>query len=836
VERSLPSTPYRPTSYTIGNAPKSSGLQNLPDSIKLDSKNSVLTLDYGAEVGGWPFVEVNSVKGSVQIELKYSESFVAQKLPYGDGPFPFTNGLSNSYRVERFNITCPGHYESLSIQGGLRWQTIRIIGSGSITFSKLGLRPSVDIKPLEALPGSFSTSNKAYTDIWGLGPRAAQAVCVEAGTQPASWQLSKQGAYIQSQTPALSVKGFTFSNYTLEFDTKIDFGGLNWKIATNTGFGFDFVLTSKDYVGAANANVQGAPSFPPNALLAGYGWSIVNQTTLPSAEVQIIPLKFNLHAGKWYHITTQMGNDGYTISINKQFVATISYQRSALLSNPVFSTGNPRLGSWGFGAYQNQAAYFTNVVVTSDNGTTIYSNKLTSQSVLAEYGVDKNQRSVCLDGAKRDRLVWTGDFAVTSRTVLSSTNRLDFLKGTFDFVFDYQLPPGPGSGSVNINGALGTDPADRFSFFPGHYFILDYEIFVLTAIGDYYRATGDIKSLQQRWPQIQKLTESVLQTIDPSTNLVAGMGLYFISDGATNSTAPTALLATTLDRLAPVASVLGDNTTATRYLSISKSLKASINNKLWNKELQTYSVALGAPDAYALTSTAFAILSGTADTTRASSSIQKLQSLFYKIGYVSSSLTTPANDTQLSPFFQGFLLESLFYAYKNLNVSADVVVPVIKNLLDQYWSRMLQTAPGNNEYYSGASWEYLYPDGSPGIGVFTSLSHPWASAPTYVFHEYILGVAPITAGYKTWSCESVLGGALGLTFAEGRVPTPSGAIDIRWDVEGDDVIFQVQTPTGTTGYVSLKGKVVKNVDGAYWDGKSHNVTVNGGTKAKITFI
>lgn len=123
------------------------------------------------------------------------------------------------------------------------------------------------------------------------------------------------------------------------------------------------------------------------------------------------------------------------------------------------------------------------------------------------------------------------------------------------------------------------------------------------------------------------------------------------------------------------------------------------------------------------------------------------QTLFLDIGYKDSSATPSTNSSQLSPNTQGFLLEALFLAHLNQVVSADVVVPAITNLLDVFWPKMLN----QNQYFTGATcrWECLHPNGSPGIGLFTSLSHPWGSAPTYVLTDYVLGVRPLAPGYET---------------------------------------------------------------------------------------
>lgn len=84
-------TSYTPTSYGVGTAPVIDGLQSYAaNSITLDSSFPVLTLDYGAEVAGFPYFEVTSLTGSdLQIELKYSEQFGGLKLSAGDGPLYF---------------------------------------------------------------------------------------------------------------------------------------------------------------------------------------------------------------------------------------------------------------------------------------------------------------------------------------------------------------------------------------------------------------------------------------------------------------------------------------------------------------------------------------------------------------------------------------------------------------------------------------------------------------------------------------------------------------------------------------------------------------------------
>jgi hypothetical protein len=82
------SSDYTPLKYHLGSNSTMSNLSSYSgNEITLDAQNPVLTLDYGAEVGGFPFVQVASLVGSdAQIELKYSEQYGGLELPVGDGP------------------------------------------------------------------------------------------------------------------------------------------------------------------------------------------------------------------------------------------------------------------------------------------------------------------------------------------------------------------------------------------------------------------------------------------------------------------------------------------------------------------------------------------------------------------------------------------------------------------------------------------------------------------------------------------------------------------------------------------------------------------------------
>ena len=82
-------TDYTPEAFGVGNAPIIDGLHAYKGKkVTLDSSAPLLTLDYGADVAGFPYFEVTALQGSsAQIELKYSEQFPALNSSTGDGPW-----------------------------------------------------------------------------------------------------------------------------------------------------------------------------------------------------------------------------------------------------------------------------------------------------------------------------------------------------------------------------------------------------------------------------------------------------------------------------------------------------------------------------------------------------------------------------------------------------------------------------------------------------------------------------------------------------------------------------------------------------------------------------
>jgi hypothetical protein len=800
---------YIASRFAKGSATAETGLStyNSNQPITLSVESPLLTLDYGSNVAGFPVFQVAS--GAGQIEVKYSEAFDGLNKQYGDGLWTFVSGLMNTFRVETLNLTGPGTFQSALLQGGQRWQTVRLLTASPVVLSLVGFVPTVDIQPTNNLPGSFSSSNADYDGAWGLGAAVVQASCYDKGSQPATWNITADGALIPGQQPALCALGFGLSDYTLEFTTKIARGGTGWRVLSPDARSGPYFVVTSNYPNASTFVNTDRTLLPPNTLIAGTGASLVSQWILPAGPNVYYPLSMTIAEGDWYNITTVIRGGKSAIYINDTLVATVSTSGS---------------GTWAFGPFMDQVAYVKDVTVTSSAGTLLYSSPMTSSSVLDEYGVNTNPESFCVDGAKRDRVVWTGDFAHAARAIAATTYRLDYVRGMIVNAFAWQRTDGNLAGLIGTQILPGASAQYKTGYYPNAYGITDYQLFFLVTLGDYYQLTADTAFLGSYWTQTKTLVARMVSYIDPYSGLLGASydSFYFTAQGTSgNATAPTALFVLALKMLQPLATALKDDEAAASFNAIAVAMSNAINALLWNSALGAYSLSLSNPSDTSLLATAFTLRSGTASPQQAASSVAGLDRMFHRIGY-KDTLGTASNDgTNLSPNTQGFLLDALFVANRTYGTPLDAA----RNMLGTFWPRMLN----GSRFYTGMTWEYLLPDGSPGMGLFTSLAHPWGSAPTYVLTEYVLGVQSRTPGYAAWSFRPGIFG-LGLAGAKGVVRTPHGNIQAKWDLVGNQLTLKIQGPAGTTGLVEgnwLFGSWTVNGNAG---GVNGSISIDGGSE------
>lgn len=803
------------------------------------------TLDYGIERAGYAFFTVSSLSQPVQIEVRYSEPFAGLSDPHSDGPFLFSPMLANSFRVETFNVTDVGRFVAPLLQGGQRWQSINLLTGGSISFDSVGFEATVDTALVDEFPGSFDSSDETFNEVWNLGAVAASTACVEKGSQGAVWEVDPdKGVLVRSTKPSITLKATEFSNYTLDFDTNIARGGVWWSVASaerTTAIQLMLVSELPEETTFVNTNRS---LFEPNSVLLGYGFNFLNQSLVNSYLLDRFPVPFNISEGFWYNLSTSLSESGrLSVSVSQQQIFNVSL-RDYNVGGTISTSG-----TFGFGAWQDQAAYVRNVAVTDTaTGAELYFNSMTSPDVLAEYGTQANVGSVCLDGPKRDRTVWLGDFYHTAHIIATITSRNDLSLGTLQFLLDTQND----DGELALNPPLGYDPSGTYNTTGD---LVDYQFLGLASLHSYVQHSNDLSFVADTWPRWQKAVSFLLGTISPVDGLVH-VPVAFLGPPQGGS-AVSCLAVQALRNLAEIAAALNDTSSQESWTSSAASIAAAINAQLWDEAQGVYIQSSADPTNFSIASTAFCITSGVANQTQAERSLAAAEDrLKLSPGYRDSTAANMAT-ANISPNTNGFLLDAMLTAAAssvqkdNDTAKAAGLVRTAGALVRSLWGAMLGSGTSNNQTTAtaatGASWEYVSQAGDPGLGLFTSLAHPWGGAATYVLTERVLGLRPHAAlagdddgdgngvagfGYGRWVVDVSAGVLLGLKRAEGKVVTAYGTLGASWEVFGQDgggggdvrvrvLRCNVTAPAGTVGVFVYLGRSV-----ALEGHTAYNVTIN----------
>ena len=489
---------------------------------------------------------------------------------------------------------------------------------------------------------------------------------------------------------------------------------------------------------------------------------------------------FAVHENEWYEIITALLGHQIQVSINDIQIFSISI-------SDYYTAGTTLEGSWGFGPWQDQIAYVRDVKVTStSNGTLLYSNPMKNSSILLEYGVVENKYAQCVDGAKRDRLIWLGDFFHTTRIVGASTQRWEQITGTFQTLLDWQIS----NGELPISPPMGYDASTTGYFATaGYYSLPDYQILGFLAFVGYVQDSNDIAFVVDTWPQWKSQIKFLLNSINNTTGLVTLEGYAFIGpyDGGS---AISCAVVQALNGASDIALAINDTVSATLYQALSTKLATAINERLWNEELGLYSNALADPANFSVAGLSFAITSGVASPERALRSLAHLNSLRLGPGYKDTSSDNSSDSSvKISPNTNGFLLAALMEANQTATT---------KFLLESVWGAMLR----NKSTSTGASWEYLNQDAQPGLGLFTSGSHPWGGAATYVLTKYVAGLKATALGHKSWQVMPAYCG-FGLDGARAKVDTPYGPMSVKWSTNSTWLDVEIVGPRGTRGTLVL---------------------------------
>jgi len=385
------------------------------------------------------------------------------------------------------------------------------------------------------------------------------------------------------------------------------------------------------------------------------------------------------------------------------------------------------------------------------------------------------------DAPKRDRGRWMGDLDVSGRTIETAFADQFLMEDTIR-----RLNPIT-EGGAEVNNIPG------------------YSAFWVMGLADYYRQTGKLDFVQSLLPNLHALLDYMAGDLEVNNIFADAHKAWPFVDWSADLNGDTAEArrATQFEyyRAFRDAAFLlreaGDSAGADAAEQRAQALRSAAEAALLDTNTGTFGTRWQ--------TNAMAIYSGIASPAE-TAAIRK--QIFSDI----DAGNLP--DYDVSPYYGDYILEALAE-------SGDL--PGAKNFLRMWWGGMI--AEGATSFWEGYDprWQktdfHAFLKADNGMGYQVSLAHGWSSGPTSWLTEHILGIQVTSPGYRTVRIEPNL---LGLDYAKGAQPTPSGKIEVEFHAANgaNGMDGTVELPAGTVATVSLP------VSGA-----AAEITVNGKTQS-----
>jgi hypothetical protein len=398
-----------------------------------------------------------------------------------------------------------------------------------------------------------------------------------------------------------------------------------------------------------------------------------------------------------------------------------------------------------------------------------------------------------LDGAKRDRAIWSGDLAVAGPTTYYTSDPA-YMRASLQTIGEHPATvatfPVPTAGSEEQPGPLPgqCSPATQGGSGCTTY-SATYSMVFVPELYDYYLFTGDIDFLHQEWASVQRQMAWDAQQVDSN-------GLFSVTQatgwdwnvGQTSGELSyvNAVYYQALIDAAKLADVLRDPSAATFRAEAAK-IRQAVNTQLWDAKLGIYDANTSERGVVVQDANVYPVLTGIAPPQRGPAIMRTVaRELASRYGTLDVPSPAPSQYSQIiSPYIGSFQLAADFEVGRPALALA---------LMRTEWGHMVRGDPG------GTTWEKIHPDGS--LLGSDSAAHAWGTGPTWALSRYVLGAAPAAAGFARWSVAPQPGD---LAWAQGSVPTPHGALAVRWrrGARGRSFTLAVRAPSGTSGDVAV---------------------------------
>ncbi|KAL4117814.1 hypothetical protein PRIC2_011796 [Phytophthora ramorum] len=438
-----------------------------------------------------------------------------------------------------------------------------------------------------------------------------------------------------------------------------------------------------------------------------------------------------------------------------------------------------------------------------------WANNATIENVSAE-------AEIFVDGAKRDRTPWPGDYGVATLSKVVSLNGDNLLSLRNALVSVIAIQDAK-TGEFPYAGTplgLGYQEAGTNSD--------TYHLWTIIAVADYTILTADKTLLTEVWDQVHRGFEFTLAKVDTADSLLNVTDLNDwgrVGQGGKN-TAANSLLYHALVMYVQLADEFGWSGlifNGKKFEEIASDLKNAVNTKLWDAAAGFFrdnTTALGA-EFYPQDGNVLAVHFNVTDSPeRATTISQSLSTRWNEFGAVS-----PEALGSISPFMTSLEIDAHLRANPG---NATLAMEIMR----RQWGYMLNNFSNSTTieayYYTGELKYPFYEAVEKNLGSYISHAHAWSTGPTASLTLHIGGLNPLSEAGKTWEFVPHAAGA-----NIGRLQTgytlATGDFSVEWATKNEDSFFSanITTPQDTTGSISVPtfGKSLDSIE----------ISINGNT-------
>ena len=389
-----------------------------------------------------------------------------------------------------------------------------------------------------------------------------------------------------------------------------------------------------------------------------------------------------------------------------------------------------------------------------------------------------------VDGAKRDRCPWLGDQAVSQLSLFLASGAAATVpaEDTLSLFANAQL----------ADGYIPASPlATRILF--------DYPAYWVLAVDNLLLYRGELDQVGRYWPALVEVIDRWYPSFGRADGLIDDPyppGDYaYIQRAGPLVAYYNAIYVDALHAAAQIAAALGYADAADRWRARAVALAAPFASAFWDASAGAFQDSPTGTAVHSQDGNAFAILAGLASPEQATSAIGFLDRKTrlpwgnaLADGNVWTSAASGAEPSQsVYPFISYFDVAARFAAGADGSALDE---------LRRTWGWMLRPTQAR----TGTAWEAIGAGGS--IDGYeraaSSLASGWSTGALPALTNDVLGVRPTGPGFSTFDALPHPGG---LAWAQGRVPTPAGAITFGFKRVAGGYVLRLEAPAALVARV-----------------------------------